>query len=261
MEVGTGLALLGSAQLIEKLLGPTAEYIGAGVKNWAEKRTQNVKRIFSIAARKLGGRIESEGAVPPKVLKGVLDEGSFCDDSLTAEYFGGVLASSRSGITRDDRGASFIALIGTLTTYQVRAHYLFYYILKKLFNGAGINVGTSEGRAKMETYVPFDQFVVAMDFIQEERVNTLMPHVMFGLHKERLIDDTFSFGSTRRMQERFPPAQKPGILFAPTPPGVELFLWAHGRSDLHVKDFFQPAQVFEIVTDITIPTDCQKTHM
>jgi len=36
MEVGTGLALLGSAHLVVKLLGPTADYIGSGIKTWTE---------------------------------------------------------------------------------------------------------------------------------------------------------------------------------------------------------------------------------
>lgn len=84
MDAGTGLTVLGSAigsaKLLEKMLGPTADYIGEGVKSWTEKRVANVQRIFNIAARRLGTKIESDGAVPPRVLKGILDEGSFCDD-------------------------------------------------------------------------------------------------------------------------------------------------------------------------------------
>src|SRR6266567_7917518 len=122
MEPATGLTILGtavgSAKIVEKLLGPTAEYLGDGLKSWTEKRVENTKRIFQHATKLLGDRIETAGGVPPKVLKGILDEGSFCDDELSAEYFGGVLASSRSGVSRDDRGAAFIALLGRLTTYE-----------------------------------------------------------------------------------------------------------------------------------------------
>ncbi len=38
MDLGTGLALLGSAKLLEKLLGPTADYVGEGAKTWAQRR-------------------------------------------------------------------------------------------------------------------------------------------------------------------------------------------------------------------------------
>ncbi len=102
MDVGTGLALFGAAKIIEKLLGPTAEYIGEGAKEWTAKRVENVKYIFSIAATKLGEKINENGTVSPKVLKGILNDGSYCDDKLVLEYFGGVLASSRSNISRDD---------------------------------------------------------------------------------------------------------------------------------------------------------------
>src|SRR5712691_9549047 len=127
MDPGTGLAILGSAaggaKVVEKILGPTAEYLGAGLKNWTEHRIQNVARIFRKAAGKLGSDNDSPGAVPPRVLKEVLDEGSYSDDELTAEYFGGILASGRSPSGRDDRAASYGRLTSELSTYQIRFHY------------------------------------------------------------------------------------------------------------------------------------------
>jgi hypothetical protein len=261
MDVGTGLALLGSVKLLEKLLGPTADYIGDGVKTWAEKRTNNVSRIFSIAERKLGDRIETEGSVPPKVLKGILDEGSFCDDTVTAEYFGGVLASSRSGISRDDRGASFISLISRLSTYQIRAHYVFYYIIKNLFDGQSMSVGTGEDREQMETYFPVDSFATAMAFDEKEELNLLMAHIMFGLEKERLIEREFSTGSKNHMEKFFKNAKHPGIIFQPSPLGTELFLWAHGKSSTGIAEFLETANQLEINMKIDIPLTYQATQI
>ena len=138
MDIGTGLALLGSARLVEKLLGPTADYVGDSLKYWTERGTKNVGRIFQNATRQLGARLDEKGVVPPKVLKGIISEGAFCDDSLTAEYFGGVLASSRSDISRDDRGAVFIALIGRLSSYRIRAHYIIYAVVHALGRGGSV---------------------------------------------------------------------------------------------------------------------------
>lgn len=46
MKPGTGLTILGtavgSAKLVEKLLGPTADYLGEGLRQWTEKRVENV---------------------------------------------------------------------------------------------------------------------------------------------------------------------------------------------------------------------------
>ena len=85
MEVGTGLVLLGGAGLVGKILGPTADYIGDGIKAWTQKRVHNFQNIFNKAARKLGDKIGEGGQVPPKVLKHILDDGSF---SFNFQHFG-----------------------------------------------------------------------------------------------------------------------------------------------------------------------------
>lgn len=259
MDIGTGLALLGSIKLVEKLLGPTADYIGEGIKTWAEKRINNLNNIFTIAIKRLGYRIELEGTVPPKVLKGILYEGSYCDDFLAQEYFGGVLASSRSGISRDDRGASINALISRLSAYQLRTHYIFYHMLKHLFNGTCINVGIGEGREKMQTYVPLDVYVYAMEFDGQENVEVLWDHIMFGLAKESLIDDFFYSGDKEYIKQFFGKAPGPGIIFQPSPLGIELFLWAYGKGDLPIKEFFNPMNQFEIDNRVNIKSGYQKT--
>ncbi len=175
VDVGTGLAILGSsgigAPLILKLLGPTADYLGEGVRSWTEKRVNNVRRIFTIAVRRLGNRIDEEGGVPPRALEGIVREGSFCEDEIAAEYFGGVLASSRSSMSRDDRGASFIALLSRLSVYQIRAHYVFYSIIKRLFEGKDLPVTLPQGRQGAEAYISLDVFVTAMGFDEREHLN------------------------------------------------------------------------------------------
>ena len=98
-------------------------------------RIENLKRIFDKAKEKLGDKINEQGAVSPRVLKGIINEGSWSDDFLSVEYFSGVLASSKTGILRDDRGVYFNALISGLSAYQLRMHYLFYHAIKREFNG------------------------------------------------------------------------------------------------------------------------------
>ena len=78
------MALFGTKEIIVKLLGPTAEYLGGGLKNYAEKGCQNISRVFSVAGRRLGSRISEPGQIPPKVLKEVLNQGYFCEDQLAA---------------------------------------------------------------------------------------------------------------------------------------------------------------------------------
>jgi len=259
MELGTGLALFGSAEIVGKLLGPTADYIGEGVKELAQKSTQNVKNIFSIALKKLGNGISIDGAVPPKVLKGILSEGAFCDDPLAAEYFGGVLASSRSGVSRDDRGATLIGLISRLSTYQIRYHYILYHFLKLVFNGSTENPGVAEGRIQRELFIPEEALFLAMDFAKGEMANNIIAHTLFGLAREMLIEDNFQTGSRDILQKNFRQAPGPGLIFQPSVLGIELFLWAYGKPNMNILDFFDVENKFDIEASVKITSGALAT--
>lgn len=54
--IGAGLAILGTKEIIQKILGPTADYIGQELRNYTEKGARNLKSIFTKAEEKLGGR-------------------------------------------------------------------------------------------------------------------------------------------------------------------------------------------------------------
>jgi hypothetical protein len=245
MDPGTGLTVLGaaagSAKLVEKILGPTAEYLGGGLRDWTERSVHNLGRIFQKAEERLGDKIEAPGSVPPKVLKGILSEGAFSDDELAQEYFGGVLASSRTEVGRDDRGAAFAALAGRLTTYQLRSHFFFYTMIRELFQGCDVNLGVQTGRNRCRLFVPFVSYVLALEFAAGEDASLIVSHVMFGLARENLIDNNFEFGSVDHIKKSFKDAADGGLIFAPSALGIELFLWAHGRGDLHLSAILDPA--------------------
>jgi len=66
-------------------------------------------------------------------LKNVFDEGKYCEDDLSKEYFAGVLASSRTKDGKDDRGMTNAKLVSNLSSYQIRTHYIFYTLLRRAF--------------------------------------------------------------------------------------------------------------------------------
>lgn len=265
VDPGTGLTLLGtaigSAKIVEKILGPTAEFLGGGMRDWTERGSRNVARIFQKAATLLGERIDNPGSVPPKVLKEILAEGAFTEDELASDYFAGVLASSKSESSRDDRGATFAAQIGRLSTYQLRAHFVFYTLVREIFSGMNLNLGMVTERSQCKLYVPSDSFESGMDFRPDERVRVLLTHILFGLHREGLIDADFEVGSTAEMQRYVPDADRPGLIFTPSALGIELFLWAHGRGDATISEILDPALRLESTVDIrTVPGIRSVTH-
>jgi hypothetical protein len=115
------------AAMVWKLLGPSTKYLGGKTQELTEWAVKNIENIFLNAKNKLGDNINEPGIVPPRVLRGIINEGAYCEDKIAAEYLGGVLASSRSDTTRDDRGVTINALISRLSVYQMRA--LFFLLL------------------------------------------------------------------------------------------------------------------------------------
>jgi len=270
MELCTGLAVLGSATLVTKLLGPTADYIGEELEKWNKRRIENIRSIFSNAVKKVGDEIEHEGRVPPRVEKGILFEASFCDDPLFHEYFGGILASSRSGRSRDDRGAYFIEVVNRLSNYQLRTHYIFYHIIKNLFDGPTIDPSLTENRMEIGVFIPGVALIKSMDFDEKEKEMKypIVDHIMTGLRAQELIGPDWVFESKEHIENiinqrthrvglsyRIPTGI--GVFFEPSLLGIELFLWAYGRSDLAINKFLDEVNHFEILNEINIPSGYQ----
>ena len=266
MDPGTGLTILGSAiggaKLVEKLLGPTADYVGVGLRNWAEKRVLNVGRIFEKAARKLGDKIDIPGSVPPRVLKEILDEGSYCDDELTAEYFGGVLASSRSGTSRDDRAASYLKLTSELSSYQIRFHYITYTVCRSLFLGSGLRPTFEEDLNKMWLFLPGSFLSPAMDFTDAEPAQDIILHCTSGLGRHDLIRQAHwgrpDHVNPLNNQKGWCEVSEWGLTVEPTQFGIDYWLWAVGLGTVNRMRFLENDIAIPKLPDISVPTGAIK---
>ena len=247
---GTGLAVWGSKDLMTKLLGPTADYIGGEAKNFVAKCNINLDNIFRKATEKLNDRLETEGSVNPRVLKHIVDEGRFCEDDLTSEYYGGILASSRSGNGRDDRGVTLLATIKDLSVYQLRFHYIFYSIINNIYNGEKVNLGDLNECKKLKVFIPFRVYAKAMAFSADENADNILSHSLFGLEKHSLITG-FSSGGAEFLQKRTPQIPEDGIIASPTLPGAELFLWAVGLSGASGRELLE-VQITGGIEDLVI---------
>lgn len=251
MEVNTALAILatyaGSKELLGKLLGPTADYLGEEIQQWAQRRLETVGFIVRNAQSKLGDSVNRPGRVPPKVLKEILGDGSFADSELAIDYFGGVLASSRSDIERDDRGAYLAKLVGQLSGYQLRTHYLFYSELKRLYNGADAPLGTAEGRGCLGLYVSTEAYTSALEFTPEEDQGAILLHTLEGLGRFALIDDPRAAGSQETARAMWKDAPDSGIVIQPSQLGSELFVWAQGSGRVDAMSFLDPKIEFKPV--------------
>lgn len=225
-----------AAPLLNKLLGPTADYLGGGMKAIAEKAAGNVNAVLNKSLRRLGDGVDDPGGVPPKVLKSVWDEAQLAEDELTQDYLAGVLASSRSENGRDDRAAAHARLVGDLSTYALRTHYLLYAGAQRLY------VGRDEDEARLGRFslgwlfVDFDQYRAGMAFSERERAEfyPILNDTMHTLLGRGLVED-FSFGDSEHLRTRVA-AEFPadgGLVFMLSQFGVLLLAVACGiRSDV-----------------------------
>lgn len=267
VDPGTIILAAGTYQLtkesVQRILGPTFDHYGQELQSWVDRREENVARIFSKAEGKMGPNPDPDEAVAPRVLKGVLNEGAFCEDEVMAEYFGGVLASSKTHEGRDDRGTVYTSLLSRLSTYHIRAHYILYEGLRQELSGDDYDFARGDERKRVRIYLPLNAFVPSMDLTDSEinHLPNISSHICYGLHKEEIVGDTYGWGSVDNIGQllrRFDVEEdelEPGFIFCPTPVGIGLLLWAYGRSEVLVNNFLDQDLELPEIEGIQLPEE------
>jgi hypothetical protein len=232
---GAGLTVLGSKDLLNKLLGPTADYLGGELKNFVEQCNVNLDNVFQAAFRKLGARAGEPGSVNPRILKHVIDEGRFCEDELMVEYLGGVLASSKSEVSRDDRGTFFLNMISSLSSYQLRTHYMIYAAIVRAGKPRDQNLEYWFEDNTITVCIPEEGYISSMEYSETESHDEISYHSFLGLEMKGLVE-----GGMRVFHEsHHSEISVPNRLFWPTRYGYELFLWGLGLGNRRASSYFE----------------------
>ena len=121
-------AVVGAAWAAKKILGPTFDAMGGDLASFYRV---GVDRIFASACRKTND-IEDGKSANLRVAHDILRNGAFCADEFVLEYFGGLLASSRSSDGWKDDATPFVDVVKSLSSSQLRLHYNIYNALEQL---------------------------------------------------------------------------------------------------------------------------------
>ena len=194
--------------------------------------------IFYVKAQeKFAPRCLDKGKISPKIVRSLMNEGSFIDDKVAIDYFAGVLASSRTPTGVDDHGLSMmIRLMDQLSQYQLRSHYLIYGTIKQKF----VIICFLMMIVNKWSYLsPTFYYAKAMRMTKKEyaQIDNLMHHSMQGLITHGLIDKDFQFGYPDH-HPYFKGFEFDGFLCKPTLAGAQFFLWAFGAGDGNVEYLF-----------------------
>ncbi len=239
--------LLAKDGIFARVLGPSADSVGNALQRWTDARIENATRVLENAAGKIAD-LDDGGRIPSRVAYHVLDEGSFCDDDVMVEYLGGVLASGRTTVTRDDRGAKWVQVVTQLSAYDVRLHYLFYASARRALirSGRRYNWRVRPDVPELAFIaLPYSDVVEAMEFNESEmeRGNDLVGESVWTLVRHDLIDHNFFLTSEadfQRQTTRFLNSPSGVVRVTPSVNGIRLFLNALGRGALPIDAFDDP---------------------
>jgi len=235
-----------SASLLKRLLGPSVDEFGQALARSVAYRTRNFGRIAEKADRKATS-MPADGIVSYRLAYQMLEEGSLCDDELTAEYLGGLLAASRSPGGRDDRAASWCRIVSGMSTFQIRAHFILYREwAERLHDMPDISIRIQHGTATM--HAELHEFASVMRGDSPISEDDALQDGINGLDAASLIGD-YAVGPRRGELSDSEFAETVRVL--PSFRGLELYGWAQGLPGLLTEDFTTKAVVFE--TDPPVP--------
>ncbi len=200
---------------LQKTLGPVLSEIGEDLKKLYAKGRDN---IISSAYKKIPNPEDGKSA-NLRIAYDVLNNGSFTDEEICAEYFGGILASSRTADGKNDDAIQFVDTIKSLSSKQLHFHYVIYNSINKLLVRAGqpVNIGLSSEINGKEIW---------FSSVELTQLNLRLDTDLNILHRQGLLNSYET--SAHKVDEQ---SSLPYAKATPTTFGVFLYVIAHNRLD------------------------------
>ncbi len=158
-----------------------------------------------------------------RVARDVFWNGSFTDEAICAEYFGGILASSRSLDGKDDTGVYYVDVIKSLSSNQLKLHYLIYLSLNKNFVA---DPSKSQLNPGQETELQSEIMFLSINELLAICGETDLGRDLHAIHAKGLIGN-FQIEGHKLKDDR----QVPYLRVSPTSLGVQLYAVAHNKLD------------------------------
>lgn len=243
--------------VLKRVLGPSIDEVAEVLRRVTEFRLRNIGRIADAADRR-SKENGTEGDVHPRVAHRLLEEGSYCDDEVMAEYLGGVLAASRTPSGRDDRAVVWSDMVADMSALQVRAHFLVYRELAVLLAGRGdIQLSVDAGRTQATICIPLVAFLALLSqpgdqafvdiatALANQPEGDVLAHTIPNLVRLGLLGAEFWYGVSEESSPIGKPNFLPALVVQPSFAGIELYGWALGLPGLTPNEFSTKARVLE----------------
>lgn len=239
-ELALTAGIAGAAYVAQQLFGKTLAEMGDDLNKVYKA---NRDKLLAKAAAKVDD--PNDGAKPNlRVARDVIWNGAVTDDEVCAEYFGGLLAASRSADGKDDSALIYVDCIKALSSKQLHLHFVIYSSLQGLLLKAGKNINPGMQDELSQTEVWFSQ-------IELKARLGLNPSVDLNiLHRQGLVNAYAT--NNHVVGEKSLPYTKAN----PTTFGV--LLYAAALNCLPIWNQFGKS-TFPRSCDIPLPTFCAST--
>ena len=209
---------------IKDVAQPTLKQIGLDLKDGYI----GLKKIISNAVTKS----DNNGVANNRVMIEALRSGSFVDSDIGVEYFGGILASTKSVDGKDDSSIYYLDIIKSMSSRQLYLHYAIYRSLNKFL----ISDNSKENlNVALNTELNTIKFYISS--VELTSIGLKLDIDLEALYRKGLLHeykyDTHIIDQVRGL---------PYIMITPTTLGIQLFCIANNMlSDWRnypKKDFF-----------------------
>ncbi|AGB24540.1 hypothetical protein Mycsm_04292 [Mycobacterium sp. JS623] len=231
-----------AGELLVRVFGRAADQIGLYLEQKAYYRFNNAQRIAEKAQRKAEKLGREDGIVAPRLAYTMLEDGTYSDDELMAEYLGGVLAAGRTPAGKDDRGVTWTKVITTMSALQIRAHFILYREWAIALHGSGFSLNMDDGRNRAVMYVDLSDFVsLLLETDPDVDAESALTHVLSNLHRLNLIEGAYRYGSPGPGG-----GDRPVFEARPSLAGMELYGWACGLSGVTPSQFITAPELVQV---------------
>lgn len=211
----------------KQLLWKTFDLVSEDIAKLYEKGRN---KIIEKATKKIVDKADGKSA-NLRVARDVFFNGSFTDEAICAEYFWGILASSRSESWTEDIWVYYVDIIKSLSSTQLKLHYCIYHIFNNYFvsdtSKHSINCGQANELSAIKIYSAL------MELIEISGSDDIWRD-LHAISSKWLIAN-FQTGN-EEIIEQDSKSSVPHVFIAPTPLWVQLYAVAHNKLDAR-RDF------------------------
>ncbi len=201
---------------VKKLLGPTFDTMGSDLE---KLYSVGRNKILSFGIRK--SNIDDAKKANLRVTRDIFWNGSFTDEAICAEYFGGILASSRSVDGKDDAGIFYTDIIKSLSSSQLKLHYIIYNSLNKLW----LEMPESEQRPNAGMSTETGKYNIWFSSFELQQFGIDLEKDIIALHSKELVGRGYEALGHKLNENTEVQYTKLG----PTTLGIQLYSVAHNK--------------------------------